>query len=200
MLPFAVADVRHLVSCHLSATDATLQCAGACVADVPRLVAEFLYRRSETRGEPFRLNLAQHELEWVPCKLAEPTGDLDQQDESFIWRHPRAASFQRVVHINIQEFLACACEIWRRALAGERGKRILVILDSRVTVGAIGKGRSSSVGLNSALSIFLRVRVLFGITVCVLWVSTGANPSDAPIAPGAATSSQAAPSVHCAPL
>ena len=57
---------------------------------------------------------------------------------------------------------------------------MLLILDSRVAVGAIGKGRSSSVGLNSALSIFLRLRVLFGITVCVLWVSTGANPPDAP--------------------
>ena len=47
MLPLAVADVRQPVACHLSATDGTLQCAGACVADVPRPVAGLLYRRSE---------------------------------------------------------------------------------------------------------------------------------------------------------
>ena len=39
-----------------------------------------------------------------------------------------------------------------------------MVLDSRVAVGAIGKGRSPSVGLNSALPIFLRVHVLFGLT------------------------------------
>ena len=37
----------------------------------------------------------------------------------------------------VKEVLACAYEIWRHALEGERGKLILVALDSRVAVGCI---------------------------------------------------------------
>ena len=44
---------------------------------------------------------------------------------------PRACRFSQICHISVQEVLACAREVERRALAGERHKRILVVLDSR---------------------------------------------------------------------
>ena len=70
-----------------------------------------MYRRTEKRGERARLRITEYELEWIPCRLSKPTGDLDALVESLVWRCPRAARFQRVAHINIQEVLACGHEV-----------------------------------------------------------------------------------------
>ena len=87
----------------------------------------------------------------MPRKLQQTSPDVDHFLMSLHWRETRNARLQRVVHIDIQGDLACNYEISRRALAGERDKRIIVILDSKVAVGCIAKGGSSPRALDSQL-------------------------------------------------
>ena len=102
-------------------------------------------------GETVRLDWEDDDLKFVPTDIQKPTGDRDALVETFPWCQPRAANYANRARINIREVFAAPEEISRRAASGERNKRIVTILDSRVAVGSIGKGRSSSNYLNLAL-------------------------------------------------
>ena len=56
VLPFAAADVRAPVSRVIPATDATVERAGSCTAQVPPKLADMLFSRAEERGEHVRLD------------------------------------------------------------------------------------------------------------------------------------------------
>jgi hypothetical protein len=146
--------VTSLVSSQLSATDANVQKSGSCVADVPIDVARLLHSRSESKGERVRLDWTETELTWAPTKMMEPDKSVDELVASLSWQSGRAHHFAKASHINIQEVLACAEELDIRGLGGERDKRIVCLLDSRVAIGSISKGRSSSRSLNRAVSRF----------------------------------------------
>ena len=71
-----------------------------------------------------------------------------------------------------------------KCLKGEKvfAKRILVFLDSRVCVGAVAKGRSSSRSLYAVLRRIAGMLLAQGNMLEVVWVATRtwANPADAP--------------------
>ena len=180
MLPLAKANLRAPISSLVSATDATVTKAGSCEACVPKAVARFMYKRSEMKGERVRLDWTTEELKWSPCAMQKPTGYLDELVASLPWKKPRASRFARNAHINIQELVAAADEIRRRAQNGETDKRIILVLDSRVAVGALGKGRSSLKCLNRCLRMFTQAFLCYGLVACPVWVSTKFNPADAP--------------------
>ena len=138
-----------------------------------------MYKRSEMKGERVRLDWTTEELKWHPCAMQKPTGYLDELVANLPWKKPRASRFARNAHINIQELVAAADEIKRRARNGERDKRMILVLDSRVAVGALGKGRSSSKYLNRRLRMFTRAFLCYGLVACLVWVSTKFNPADA---------------------
>ena len=98
------------------------------------------------------------------------------------WKHVFSLGTSSSTHINLLELRALLLYIKRRARAGPstHGERILVLCDSRVCVGAIGKGRSSSPALNAGLRRLLAYSVASHLYVCVIWLPTGANPGDAP--------------------
>lgn len=58
--------------------------------------------------------------------------------------------------------------------------RVIVILDSRVAVGAVRKGRSSSRKLNALLRQIAALQLDSGVRLEVAWVPTWGNPADAP--------------------
>ena len=59
-------------------------------------------------------------------------------------------------------------------------QRLLVLSDSRVCIGAVAKGRSSSFKLNGILRSLTSWLVLGDLSLGMLWVSTKANPADDP--------------------
>ena len=95
-----------------------------------------------------RLGWTETELTWTPTKMMEPDMSADELVASLGWHSGRARSFAKTSHINILEVLACAEELDRRGLGGERDKRIVCLLDSRAAIGSISKGRSSPRRLN----------------------------------------------------
>ena len=85
-------------------------------------------------------------------------------------------------HINLKELRAVKAYLRRRARKGPTGsgERIIILCDSRVVVGALGHGRSSSTGMNRMLRQLLPIIIGSHLYPIVLWVPTGANPADPP--------------------
>ena len=85
-------------------------------------------------------------------------------------------------HINLKEFRALRMYLRRRAKRGPKGagERVLLLCDSRVVVGALAHGRSSSHALNRGLRSLIPICLGSHLYPIPLWIPTGANPSDAP--------------------
>ena len=112
--------------------------------------------------------------------MSAPTVELGELVRSLPWELPNTYMFQRVEHITIQQPQALTTEVVRLGRAGEHSIRFVAVLDSRVAVGAIAKGRSSSRHLNAALQKLCVASLAFDISVTLLWVDTHSNPADAP--------------------
>ena len=67
------------------------------------------------------------------------------------------------------------------------GHRLVVLLDSRVVVGAVGKGRSGSVPLNRLLRRLGALTFAGGLALFVVFIPTGHNPADYPSRGGPAS-------------
>ena len=84
-------------------------------------------------------------------------------------------------HFNLGECRALKKEV--RSLASDprrhRSRRV-VILDSRVVVGAWAKGRSSSSRLNGIIRSCIGLLCVAHLSINVMWTSTASNPADFP--------------------
>ncbi|CAE7246419.1 unnamed protein product [Symbiodinium sp. CCMP2592] len=191
-LPFAVSSMRRRVSSTLLATDATPTSGGAVVTEAPEALAEELWRQSEVKGEAVRIDrelesVLSDSVPKVPSVFASTVG------ECLPWRVVASYSFRETSHVNLQELRAWRREMCRIAASGGHRNCIIVALnDSRVVVGAVAKGRSSSVRLNNLLRGALPHLILGGVSGAVLWIETAANPADHPsrLIPAATCSSR----------
>ena len=136
------------------ATDATPQSGGVSEAVVPSVSAEDLCRcAAEHNGEHVRFG-DDHIFESVfrHTRMTPLNEDLEVLIEGLVWRDLGGYRFNRTEHINIQELEALKNEL-KRLVSGRgivRSRRV-VLVDSRVVVGARAKGRSSSRRLNRSL-------------------------------------------------
>ena len=176
----AFTDIRAPVSTCVSATDATVRRAGACQTWVLQKVANACFRKSETRGEHTRLRWSDFDVEHRPTKMQEPGPDVNEFVESLRWQEAIGYDFKVTEHINIQELKAIEDEIRRRTDRGEHDMCIVVCCGSRVVVGALAKGRTSSRSLSVPLRKLCVLCVAYGIQLRVSWVGTKSNPADHP--------------------
>ena len=100
-----------------------------------------------------------------------PSIEQDDLITSSHWQSPRSHVFAHAAHINIREILACVAEVERRGKQGERDKRLVPVLISRVAVGAIAKGPSSPRTVNRALTQLRVLYLRYGLAVRPVWVS-----------------------------
>jgi hypothetical protein len=61
-----------------------------------------------------------------------------------------------------------------------KGKRLLIISDSQVTVGCISKGRSSSIGLNKIVRRMAALGLAHKVKFYMRYIRTHRNPADGP--------------------
>ena len=176
----AYTDIRAQVSTSISATDATPIRGGACRAVIPQKLSNALFRRGEQRGEHGMLRWTDLEAENLPCHMQRPSADLDELVIALPWCDGRGWDFARTLHINLQEMAAVIDEVQLRISQGLRRSRVVIIIDSRVVVGAIAKGRSSSKPLNAMLRKLSMSCMCARVQLRVVWASTTANPADAP--------------------
>ena len=171
LLPLARADLRLDIDTTLVATDATPTWGGrgggggACDAKIPGILADDLYWcAAQHNGEHVRFDL-EFQSVFRPSRMNPMNEELEHLVESLAWRDLGGYGFKRTEHINIQELEALRNELKR--LVNQRGivrTRRVVLVDSRVVVGAWAKGRSSS--------------VLGKCKLVLIWVNTHINPAD----------------------
>ena len=169
--------------CVVAATDAAGDGAlGACTATLPADQWFQAYRLSEQRGEYVR-------LDWVTTDDAPPTALSDQRGSSALlaatlpWRTvlQLPPTMDRTPqHINVLEARAILQLLKRLVNRGARNARVLILSDSRVCVGAFGKGRSSSRALNAVIRKCAGIALRARLTWDIVWIPTWANPADAP--------------------
>ncbi len=179
MLPLAEANVRSPISVQIAATDASSKMGGRASTLTTRSLAKLLYRCAESKGEHTRLDWDTHCLE-VPSCMKRPPDALIDVMQKHTWVSTQSIKFLRKDHINILEMEMLKQEIKDRANSGRGNCRIINLCDSRVVVGAFGKGRSSSKNLNHKLRSIVPWLILGDIRVANLWVPTDKNPADYP--------------------
>ena len=160
---------------------------GGCEAPVEEEVWARLYALGEEKGEYVRLDWAdsQPSKSSLSDRRAAAASYALTSEWRVSFRLPAAACPERrrgreCPHINVLELRAVLSLIKKLAARGAHDCRVLVLIDSRVALGALGKGRSSSRQINRVLRQVAALALYTGIVVEVVWVPTWANPSDAP--------------------
>ena len=170
-------------ACVVAATDAAGDGAlGACTAEIEEPTWNTVYRLAESRGEHVRLHWVA-EVSEPPTALSAQRGASGRLAVYAPWRAilqlPPSRN-RKPQHVNVLEARAILLLIKWLMARDERDARLIMLLDSRVCVGAFAKGRSSSRALNSVIRQCAGLAILQGLSWVIVWVPTWANPADAP--------------------
>ena len=136
-----------------------------------------LHNLAEEHGEHVRLSWGASP---PPLKLTSSRcacADLvTPADRSVLFGY----QFRAPNHINILELTALASLIRHLAKPGSAKTEILCCVDSRVVLGAVSKGRSSSRRLNYCLRRLAFECPSASLSIDLLWLPSWGNPADAP--------------------
>ena len=160
----------------LFAFDASDARAGGCRAIVSEDQWCSLYDLSEERGEHVR-------LDWG-CQPPDPVfADTRAAAAGDALAHPWkpffSFEFMAHKHINLLEIESAFSLLRHLAAEGRRTCRVLAMTDSRVALGALSRGRSSSRRVNYLLKKVAALCLCYGFQFDVVWVPTWGNPADA---------------------
>ena len=177
LMPVVEADLRLEISTLVGATDASSLAGGACFAHVEAEVADKLYEMAEDRGAHVRLDWGPEE---PPIRLRDERGAAAEVAGDLSWEVCLEFDFRHPSHINLLELHVVVAYVRWLSVRGIRNKRVLILCDSQVVVGAVSKGRSSSRRVNFLLRKLLGLCLQFHIRLELIWVPTFANPGDCP--------------------
>ena len=149
-LPVAEADIRAPVSTALTCSDATPIRAGVVRGRVSQAFANDLYHASEDKGHYIRLDWDDDDWEQQP---APKSLSVSQQSvvDAVPWKVIREFEFSESSHVNLQEIRAAKAALRYSVQDSLASERLINLTDSRVALGAIGKGRSSAALVNGLL-------------------------------------------------
>ncbi len=143
-------------------------------------LAQMLHEQTERRGEHNRLDVPGRLLEPEPSTMV-PASELALGAlEAVPWVTGRSYMHAGTAHINIQEIREVAQEVDELSELSLLSERACNLVDSRVTVGAWAKGRSSSQWLNQSIRAAVGPQLLGHKSVNNLWGPSARNPSDDP--------------------
>ena len=112
--------------------------------------------------------------------LPEPDPIVSEVSRSAAWATTRNHDFPETQHINLQELNEVAAEVEYATDLCQTCERLVNICDSRVTVGAWARGRSSSIQVNGILRRSTCWRILSRKSLGNVFAISGDNPSDDP--------------------
>jgi hypothetical protein len=91
-------------------------------------------------------------------------------------------------HINVEEGHALIRYVkWILRSRHRFGHRVVILIDSKVVIGAVTKGRSSSMALNAVVRRIAALCFAGGLTLHCVFIPTSHNPGDWPSRGGPAT-------------
>ncbi|CAE7270722.1 unnamed protein product [Symbiodinium sp. CCMP2592] len=186
--PLCVANLRAQVCDCFFTTDASDDKIACAVADLPPQVADECYRHTLVKGAWNRL--LPPSQAWLRSRgLLPESAELPGEDSYTpfpLWRELAQALRFRTAwvlpaaagqHINIKE-LRGLLELERRVARTSSSLRLLVGIDSQVTLGAALKGRSASGGLNTLLKRSLATMFGSDLYLGLAFLASADNPSD----------------------
>ena len=114
-----------------------------------------------------------------------PNGGPAEQCRAWVtrskWGTIVSKRWARPEHINCLEARAVLTAFrWALSYPKARGRRLCILSDSRVAIGAIRKGRSSSFGLLVVLRAVAALSLASGCQLRLYWLPTDINPADGP--------------------
>ena len=140
-------------------------------------LAEAHFRACDARGSEVRTDLN------VPL-VGRPVHRTSVDSRRWRWRHVLSQKVkraqQRLLHINRLELEAADLTLKWRLRSGARGKRFLHLLDSRVAISVVARGRTSSFRLRGVTRRLGARQLAGGMYVAWGYVRSGLNVSDAP--------------------
>ena len=178
-LPVMESNIRWPVSTRVGASDASLSGGGRAACTTTQAVANTLYRYSEHSGEHVRLDWSKGSLESPSPMLSAPL-ELEAVMNAHCWSTTHACTFSHRQHINILEMKMVKAELKDLTKNVSDPHRAVLLVDSRVVVGAFSKGRSSSRQLNRLLRSMLGWTIAGRVSLHLVWVGTKSNPADHP--------------------
>jgi hypothetical protein len=188
MGPVAYTNVRWGVSSDWVSVDATPRTGGSTEVHVGEEIGRLLVRKSERAGFHTRVLSAAELALGLPKDQAPPGEEegplpnleVSELSDALRWRGRRAYDFRRASHINGQELRSVAVELKDWATTGEIEMVRPTGADSRVSIGAIAKGRSGSRLLTPILQDIMVYSVLGRQRLAMVWIRSGSNSADAP--------------------
>lgn len=178
-LPTMHSNVRWPVSTRIGASDACLQGGGRAACLTSPAIANTLYRYSEHAGEHVRLDWEKGAVE-PPTHMHSAPAELEQLMNAHCWNTTHQCRFSHRQHINILELKMVKAELKDLVRKDNDPYRAVLLVDSRVVVGAYSKGRSSSKQLNRILRSMIGWSIVGQKSLHLVWVGTKANPADHP--------------------
>jgi hypothetical protein len=162
--PLFVGSFSTLWYPEVMATDASLSGQGIVSSTAPQPLVELAARTSGS----------------VAVKTAVDL-DIDAQLLNRKWRTLIAARWSREEHINQLEISSISTAL-RRVLSTPLSirRRLLILSDSQVAVGALTKGRSSSFKLLCRIRPVSALLLASGISLYLRWIPSDSNPADGP--------------------
>ena len=143
LAPLLNADLRARPHLQLFATDASPSGAGACSTPVSLELWTRLYDFSDEKGCSVRVDWDMNSM--PRPELRDSRADAGRIGGGFaVGRKASLAVFWYPQHINLLELEALISLIQGPVDRGLRNRRVLCLIDSRVVLGSMCKGRSSS--------------------------------------------------------
>ena len=155
----------------IAATDASDEFGiGACISDSTIDYVQQLARKAETSGT--YVTLQDIEPKHRSRSLGSPVA-IDKCIAIF------AIQRSDTEHINLREARAVVQFLkWVPRSSSRHCSKIVLLVDSRVVVGAVAKGRSGSFTLNAFLKRIAALTMAGGLVLSVIFVPTEFNPAD----------------------
>ena len=176
LTPWWTVDLRKPFLESVLATDASTSYGyGGCIADVPIKTVRRMSRLCSQVGEGVTLAGALPEA--TPPDAHRLPLEITKDDFKVIF----AVRARQKAHINVLEAEALNIGLsWLLRRPERHGRRIVVLLDSRVAIGAASKGRSSSQALLRCLRRTAALTLAGQLQPYYLYIGTDENPADAP--------------------
>ena len=178
-LPLAQTDIRRPVCRRIGASDASLAAGGRAATITTSTISHALYRYAEHRGEHVRLDWESGGVAPTSCMQQAPL-ELEAILADHLWTTTESCTFAHKQHINILEARMIYRELVDAIHSTTQPYRCLLVVDSRAAAGAWTKGRSSSKQLNRIIRRSLGWSLVGRKSLHLIWVRSGANPSDYP--------------------
>ena len=177
--PVMHGNARWPVSSRVGCSDASLQGGGRASCLTSTAIAQTLFRYSEHTGEHVHMDWSTGAL-IPPSQMREAPAEVESLMNAHCWTTSQMCKFSHRQHINILEMRMVKAELKELVKHGGDPQRCVLLVDSRVVVGAFGKGRSSSKQLNRLLRSMVGWSIAGQVSLHLVWVGTKSNPADHP--------------------